>query len=320
MEILFLGTSSGTPTKQRNVTGLALTPESGSGWYLIDCGEGTQHQLLHTPLSLRGLRAIFITHIHGDHCYGLPGLLASAAMSGRRAPLPIIAPNGIEHWIKATQQQTAMYLPFDLEFIAAESLPSWQGDDVSLEATLLSHRVPSYAYCFTDAKLDASLDTDKLIQEQIPKGQIWGRLKKGENVVHEGRMLKPYDYLHYPNKARRIVVSGDNERPELLTETCKGAHVLVHEATYTQDIASKVGDNVQHSAAANVASFAEKLGLPHLVLTHFSPRYQSDVSHSPSIADIQAEASAFYHGQLFLAEDFARYRLNKAGQLTLVLC
>ncbi|CAM5602375.1 Ribonuclease BN [Stutzerimonas stutzeri] len=93
--LVFLGTSSGTPTPARNVTGLALQEDAGKAWYLIDCGEGTQHRLLRMPLSLHDLRAIFITHVHGDHCYGLPGLLASAGMMGRRHPLEIIAPAGI---------------------------------------------------------------------------------------------------------------------------------------------------------------------------------------------------------------------------------
>ena len=89
MNIVFLGTSAGVPTKTRNVTGIAVREERGNGWYLVDCGEGTQHQILHTNLSINALQAIFITHIHGDHCYGLPGILASAAMNGRKAPLKI---------------------------------------------------------------------------------------------------------------------------------------------------------------------------------------------------------------------------------------
>nr|MCH1932376.1 MBL fold metallo-hydrolase [Shewanella shenzhenensis] len=84
MKLQFLGTSAGVPTKQRNVTGLALSESEGKGWYLIDCGEATQHQLLHTHLTLNTLKAIFITHVHGDHSYGLPGILASAAMNGRK--------------------------------------------------------------------------------------------------------------------------------------------------------------------------------------------------------------------------------------------
>ena len=94
MNLKFLGTSAGVPTKNRNVSGVALRESKGKGWYLIDCGEGTQHQVLHTKLSFHSLKAIFITHVHGDHCYGLPGILASAGMGGRKAPLTIVAPAG----------------------------------------------------------------------------------------------------------------------------------------------------------------------------------------------------------------------------------
>ena len=92
MNLLFLGTSAGVPTKTRNVSGVALHESKGKGWYLVDCGEGTQHQVLHTKLTFHSLKAILITHVHGDHCYGLPGILASAAMGGRTAPLPLVAP------------------------------------------------------------------------------------------------------------------------------------------------------------------------------------------------------------------------------------
>lgn len=318
MDLLFLGTSSGTPTKQRNVTALALVADSGKGWYLVDCGEATQHQLLHTPLSLSALRAIFITHVHGDHCYGLPGLLASAAMSGRTAPLPIIAPQGIEAWIRTTLELTTAYLPFTLEFISTESYGAWQDAEWAVQSAPLSHRVPSYAYSFTELHVEPSLDTAKLTADGVPQGAIWGRLKDGEDVVHAGRTLHSADYLSYPNPARKIVVGGDNDNPALLSTLFQGAQVLVHEATYTQAVADKNGASFQHSSAASVAAFAQAAGVPNLVLTHFSARYQSDTRQSPSIADIQAEAAAGYTGQLFLAEDFARFRLNRSGQLSRV--
>lgn len=318
MDLLFLGTSSGTPTKTRNVSGIALLEETGSAWYLIDCGEGTQHQLLRTPLSTNDLQAIFITHVHGDHCYGLPGLLASAGMHGRKKPLTIVAPAGVEGWIKSTQQMTQLFLPFKLHFLATEALADWKINNLRVDAIPLSHRVPSFAYSFTEAEQEPSVDTEALARDGIPQGPLWGQLRKGINVVHDGRTLRSSDYLRFPHRPRRIVVGGDNDRPELLSEACRQAQVLVHEATYTREVADKVGEGVGHSTAAAVASFAQDIGLPSLVLTHFSARYQSDSSQSPSIEDIRAEAAAHYRGQLFLAEDFARYRLSKAGQLSRV--
>lgn len=319
MDLLFLGTSSGTPTKTRNVTALALIEDQGSAWCLIDCGEGTQHQLLQTSLSVRDLQAIFITHVHGDHCYGLPGLLASAGMSGRQAPLKIVAPEGIEAWFRATQTLTQLHLPFPIEFIRAESMQGLRLGQSVVDAIELSHRVPSYAYAFTEASVEPALDTDKLLSEGVPQGPLWGRLKKGQDVEHQGRLLRYADYLTHPNAPRKIIIGGDNDRPALLTEASDGCHVLVHEATYTADVAAKMGPGVGHSSAALVAAFAQEVGLPHLVLTHFSARYPSNARQGPSIEDIRTEAAGVYRGQLYLAEDFARYRLDRAGSLVPVV-
>ncbi|MBI3229845.1 MAG: ribonuclease Z [Burkholderiales bacterium] len=315
MELLFLGTSSGVPSKERNVTALAVMADNGKGWFLVDCGEATQHQVQYTHLSFHTLQAIFITHLHGDHCYGLPGFLASATMAGRTADLPFIAPRAVWNWLQATQEHTELHLSFKLQFFAVEDFTGWQNDELRLESIPLSHRVPSYACCFTEIQRP-TLDAAKLQAANIPQGQIWGQLQRGQDVSYQGQTLHAADYLHYPHSARRIVVGGDNDQVQLLREVCAHAQVLVHEATYCHDVWLKVGAQVQHSSAQQVAEFAEEIGLANLVLTHFSPRYQNDASRSPSIADIEQEARAHYHGNLIVARDFARYRLAKDGQFS----
>jgi ribonuclease Z len=317
MNLTFLGTSAGMPTKARNVTALALQEERGRAWYLVDCGEATQHQILRTKLSLNRLAAIFITHVHGDHCYGLPGLLASAAMSGRVEPLNIVAPKGIEEWIKGTILHTTLYLPFELQFFATESLSEFGTGNVVVDAITLSHRVPSYAYCFTEINLESRLNQEKLIADGIPRGPLWGEIKKGIDVQFEGKHLCSEDYLIFDNKPRKIVVGGDNDKPELLAEACHDCHVLVHEATYTADVAAKSGESFGHSSAEQIALFAESVSIPNLVLTHFSARYQNNPALSPSIEDIHKEAATFYSGNLFLAKDFHEYALKKSGDLCL---
>lgn len=315
MDLLFLGTSSGTPTRARNVSGLGLLEDSGKGWYLIDCGEATQHQLLRTPLTLHGLRAIFITHVHGDHCYGLPGLLASAGMSGRQQPLDIIAPAAIEGWVRATLEMSQSWLPYELNFHATESLDYWSNQQMRVEATALSHRVPSWGYTFTETRPDPRLNTDKLDLDGIPRGPLWGELMHGNDVEHDGRLLRSEDYVLLTRTPRRIVIGGDNDRPELLREACQNAHILVHEATYTQSISDAGKGDFGHSTAAQVAAFAESVQVPHLVLTHFSARYQSTPNRSLSIEDIRVEAGNHYSGQLVLAEDLMRLSLDKTARL-----
>ncbi len=313
MELQFLGTSSGTPTRARNVSGLALLEDSGKGWYLIDCGEATQHQLLRTPLTLHGLRAIFITHVHGDHCYGLPGLLASAGMARRQEPLDIIAPAAIEGWVRATLEMSQSWLPYELNFHTTESLDEWRNLQMRVDATALSHRVPSWGYTFTETRPDPRLNIDKLDREGIPRGPLWGALIRGHAAEYEGRTLRSEDFLLFARPPRRIVIGGDNDRPELLRDACQDAQLLVHEATYTQAIAEAGKADFGHSTAAQVATFAQAIGVPNLVLTHFSARYQNDPRRGLSMEDIRAEATALYQGRLFLAEDFLKLRLGKDG-------
>ncbi|MGY4877396.1 ribonuclease Z [Vreelandella aquamarina] len=315
MNLLFLGTSAGVPTKSRNVAGVALRESKGKGWYLVDCGEGTQHQVLRTKLSLYSLHAILITHVHGDHCYGLPGLLASAAMSGRKAPLTIVAPTGIKEWLAATCEATQLCLPFALTFICSDDLPEVEFDSLAVTTFRLSHRVPCYAYGFTERHPAADLNIEKLTRQGIPRGPLWGKLKQGVDIAFEGETLESRDYLVFRHPPRKVVIAGDNDQPELLAAACVGAQVLVHEATYTADLAQKA-DEVGHSDAKRVAAFAEKAQLPNLVLTHFSPRYQGKPDASPSIEDIRQEAQRLYSGSLYLARDFSEYTLDKTGHFS----
>jgi ribonuclease Z len=319
MEIQFLGTSSGTPTKSRNVTGIAVRRVASKSWCLIDCGEGTQHQILRTPLSINNLAAIFVTHVHGDHCYGLPGLLASATMSSRSEPLRIIAPAPIQRMMAAIIEASDLRLSYQLEFIDVAMLDGVvEVDGFSVTRTPLSHRVPSFAYAFTESSVERKLDAEKLKAHGIPAGPLWKRLQSGEQVILEdGRNINGADYLLPGRRARKIVIGGDNDTPALLRDACLDADLLVHEATYTFDVAEKVGPTPQHSSAKIVAEFAEEAGLRNLILTHFSSRYQDDVSRSPSIADIRTEAERHYRGKLFLAKDFDVAQLNRDGEVAI---
>ena len=314
MDLLFLGTSSGTPTRARNVSGLGLLEENGKGWYLIDCGEATQHQVLRTPLSLSALRAIFITHVHGDHCFGLPGLLASAALQGRQAPLEIIAPQGIEAWLNATLAMSQTWLPYPLVFHAVETLQEWRTPRMCVRRTALSHRSPSFAYRFEETRPDTTLDIARLERDAIPRGPLWGQLARGFDTEHDGRLLRSEDYLLAGRAPRVIVIGGDNDSPALLAEACQSAQVLVHEATFGQaDIDAR--GSFGHSTAASVAEFAQEAGLPNLVLTHFSARYQHAPGRGACITELHDEAKARYQGTLFLAEDFLHLHLSKDGAL-----
>jgi len=357
LKLTFLGTSAGAPTKQRNVTALAieclnvhnsgLQQQSRSQhssnqnkksrpWLLIDCGEGTQQQLLHTKLSLRQLTAICITHVHGDHCYGLPGLLASAAMSGRRDPLTLIAPNAIATLLEAIVSTTELYLPFTLDFVSIEDLLSQESDkgtvtleldgqqQIVIEVYPLSHRVPSHGFGIAQTISRRLLNTDKLKENGIPASALWGKLQQGCDVITEdGQQLRSADYVYNDMQRTKVVVAGDNDTPECLSDAVADTDLLVHEATYTHEVLMAIQArnpefDPMHSSAHIVGTFAQKIGVQNLILTHFSARYQSfdnPESETPNMAYIRLDAQSVYKGNLWMAVDFAQYTVDGAATL-----
>lgn len=318
IELHFLGTSSGTPTKTRNVSALGLRAHGAKHWYLVDCGEGTQHRLLSTHLSLFHLAAIFITHIHGDHCYGLPGLLASAGMLNRSAALSIIGPPAVRRFVEGVIDATQLHLPYPLVYIDIEASPDIGiFDDVGVKATALSHRVPSYAYSFTEKKVEGKLDIAKLKADAVPTGPAWRSLQQGKDIrLPDGRMARAAHYLLPRRKPRKIIVGGDNDTPGLLSGEARDADVLIHEATYTEEGLLNAGPAPGHSSATRVAQFAQDAGIPNLILTHFSPRYHGYQDGQPMLHALRSEAGSIYRGRLFLAEDLDRYALDKHGVLS----
>lgn len=317
MELLFLGTSAGTPTRSRNVSACAFHLRSGKRWYLVDCGEGTQHRLLATPLSLLTLACICITHAHGDHIFGLPGLLSSAQMAGRTTSLTILAPAGVREFVETALRCSESYLGYLLEWVEIkQASPSVTLGGITIDSVPLSHRVPSFAFRFTEPSHPRNLDKGKLEAANIPPGPYLAQLRKGESAtLPDGRNLNGEDYLLPARMQRRVIIAGDNDNPALLADAASGAQVLVHEATYTQAIADRVGASPQHCPAARIAAFAENASLPNLVLTHFSARYNDQTDKPGSVEEIREEASAHYHGRLFLARDYASYTLDAAGIL-----
>lgn len=318
MDLIFLGTSAGVPTRNRNVSGTALIESSGRGWYLVDCGEATQHQVMRTPLSLRELRGCFITHVHGDHCFGLPGLLASAGMSGRIEPLDIILPVALHSWLRLSLTVSKTWLPFELRLHGNETFNAWQNGNVQVDTITLSHRVPCHGYVFAESDPHPRLDIQRLEAEGIPRGPLWSELAHGCEVEYAGRIHRAEQYLRPARPAQRFIICGDNDTPDLLAGAAADADVLVHEATFTQGLIDRTREHYGHSSAAAVARFAESAGIPNLVLTHFSARYQCNSEKSPSIEDVREEAATHFTGELILARDLERYHLDREGRLKVV--
>ncbi len=315
-KLTFLGTSAGMPTKNRNVTSLALETTLSKDWWMIDCGEATQHRLQYIPLTVNHLAGICITHVHGDHTYGLPGLLASASMTGRTKPLILIAPLAVKEWLDATLLHTELFLPYPIIHVdvAAAQLVH-QETGLRIERHHLSHRAPSVGFRFAMESATWKLDKDKLLARGVPAGPVWGRIQNGEDVqLDDGVMLQADEYRIGRVDHAVVVVGGDNDTPSLLHAACEGAQLLVHEATYTEAISQKVGPGPTHSSVQQVARFAAERGLPNLIMTHFSARYDT----REGMMELDAEARLNYQGNFFLARDFDTYELGADGVVKLI--
>ena len=320
LTLTFLGTSAGVPGRNRNVSALAVhSPLTGRGWFLWDCGDGTQQQMQRAHLSLHDLDGIGISHVHGDHLYGLPGLLATMGLSGRSRPLRLLAPLPVWAWLQTTRRLTDLHLPFDIDFVDIDTLQQQplclaaRGEArLSVSSHPLHHGVPCHALRMQLDVRQRHLDVEALQAAGLPPGPAWGRLRNGEDVQLEGRTLLSRNYLVVKEDRLVLVLAGDNATPALLHDACAGAQVLVHEATYTHEVRLKLGPTRLHSSAREVAEFARDAGVPNLLLTHVSPRHQTP----EGLALLYQEAQAHYGGTVFVAQDFDRFRLEAGGRLT----
>ena len=323
MKFHFLGTSAGSPTVERNVTSLAVTFDQRSRWYMFDCGDGTQQRILRTSLSLPRLEKIFITHMHGDHIYGLPGILTSRGlMCGTEAGVEIYGPKGIKKYIETVLKvsYTRVHYPIKIhEFTKAGELYSNENETVSVVE--LSHDIPSYAYVLKEKDRPGTFDVEKAKNAGIPPGPLFGKLTKGQKVkLGDGKEFDGKDFIGPSKKGRKIIVGGDNDSPELLADDLQDACLFIHEATHTEEVRENLKWNSKHSTAKSVASCAEKAQVNNLILTHFSPRFSLRTSKEQphSIEAVRKEAENEYKcGNLFLAQDSDIFHLNRDEEVSI---
>lgn len=275
MELLFLGTGSGVPSKQRNVSSLALKllDERNSVW-LFDCGEGTQHQILKTTLKPKKIEKIFISHMHGDHIFGLPGLLSSRGFQGGEDQITIYGPPGIKGYVTSSLKYSGTRLNYSLKFVEFKK-PGIIFQDQQFKVTVdkLKHGISSYGFRIEEADHEGTLDAEKLKDLNIPPGPIYGRIKNKEVVeLEDGRVIDGKDFVGPKQKGRIVTILGDTLFHPNSIELSQKADVLVHEGTFGPK-ESDLAKQYNHSTTIQAARVAKEAGVRMLLLTHFSSRY-----------------------------------------------
>ncbi|MCY9515911.1 ribonuclease Z [Paenibacillus apiarius] len=277
MDIYFLGTGAGMPTTRRNVSSMALRlyEERGSFW-MFDCGEGTQHQVLRSPLKLGKCEFIFITHLHGDHLFGLPGLLSSRAYQGGVTPLTVFGPKGLKKFIHTVFAVSETQLPYELRIKEIEPGIIWSDDQFTVTALPLEHRVLSYGYRVQEKDRPGKLKFELLQQKGIPPGPMYGKLKRGEDIeLPNGELVFAASVVGAPIPGRSVAILGDTRPCDNIVRLARNVDLLVHEATFLEGKKENAHD-FGHSTAKQAATAAKTAQAKKLALTHFSSRYKED--------------------------------------------
>ncbi len=271
LRIIFLGTGGSWPTIKRNVSSVAV--KRGSEIILFDCGEGTQRQFQKSNLSYMQISKIFITHFHGDHFLGLPGLIQTMQLNDREKPLHIYGPQGMDKL--ARQLLSLGYFKPSYKIVTHEinDGDALDFDGYTIHALEVRHNVPALGYCIKEEKRPGKFNKPKALELGIPEGPMFSKLQRGRSItLDNGKKINPNMVLGPPRKGRKIVISGDTTPYDKLIDFSKGADVLVHDGTFDSEL-EDIAEDYGHTTAFQAAEIAKKAKVEKLLLTHISPRY-----------------------------------------------
>ena len=280
LKITFLGTGGSTPTPNRNPSAIAVNREGEL--MLFDCGEGTQRQMMRAKTGM-AVSSIFITHFHADHVLGIPGLLQTMALQGRKEPLEIFGPRYIDKFLY--HLLSLGYVGKGFEVKAIELKP---GDEVRrqkyrIKAIKTVHNVESIGYVLEEDMRPGRFNRERAIELGIKPGPLFSRLQSGHTVTVDGREIRPEQVLGPPRPGRKIVYTGDTRPCESVVEASRGADLLIHDSSMSEEV-KQYAIEYMHSTALEAAEVAKEAGVRKLILTHISARY-SDLESAKRLED-----------------------------------
>ncbi len=276
---------------------------------MIDCGEGTQRQIVLSPVSPMKIKGILLTHLHGDHFLGLPGLIQTMALNDRKDDLHIWGPVGVDRSWQMAKEMCPFKEKFETHIHELTGGETFDICDVTVKCVEAVHSVPTLAYRINERNRPGRFRRKVAVEMGIPEGELWGRLQKGEKVSFsrngEEVMVGPEDVLGAARKGRSVIFSGDTGPSENIIELAKDGDILVHEATFTSEL-TDLAREVGHSTILDAADIAKKAGVGTLVLVHSSPRYTKDLHFQEYMKEAITSFS-----DVFVPEDLEQLEVSR---------
>ena len=299
MQVIFLGTGGSIPTPKRALSSIAVRRQNEL--LLFDCGEGTQRQMIQTGIGFHREAKVFVTHMHGDHVLGLPGLLQTMSLLDRKKKLQIYGPQGLEAFVEAINQTVRFSLTFPLQVFEIEAGMVCEEKEYTVQAAQSNHLDNSLAYAFVEKPRPGRFNTQKAKKQGVPEGPLWSKLQRGSQVtLPNGIIVTPEMVLGPPRPGRKIVYSGDTGLSENIVTLAEKADLLIHEATFGDELIERAVED-GHSTPSMAAETAKKAGAKLLILTHISARYKD--------AGLLLEQAIKIFVNTKVAEDFMRLEL-----------
>ncbi|GAE91287.1 ribonuclease Z [Gracilibacillus boraciitolerans JCM 21714] len=305
MKVTFLGTGgAGLPSKNRNVTSiiLDLLQETNNMW-MFDCGESTQHQILYTSIKPRKINKIFITHLHGDHIYGLPGFLSSRSFQGGVDPVTIFGPAGIKSFINTSLSVNKSKPSYPIDIIEIKEGIIYEDDQFIVKAKRLEHVIESFGFRIDEKESKGSLLVDKLKADGIYPGPIYQLFKSQDTVkLTDGTVVPSSNYIGDPKQGKSVAILGDTRAKTDVIPFVANVDLLVHEATFAKG-QEQLAYDYFHSTTDQAATIAARAQVKKIILTHISSRFQKD-----DTVQLETEAKQQFENAT-IAEDFYTYPL-----------
>jgi ribonuclease Z len=299
MKLVFLGTSAAQPTEKRGLSCICLEKEGEI--LMFDAGEAAQIAYMKSGLGWNKKMKLFVTHLHGDHCVGILGLLQTMSMQNRTESLEIFGPKGIDEFLAANIKVLNFGLPFSILINIISEGKIFENKKYLIHTTKANHSITAFSYLFEEKDKPGRFNVEKAKELGIPEGELWNKLQNGEEITNNEKIIKPEQVLGEKRPGKKIGISGDTMPTKKLEEFFYQCDYLVFDSTFIEEEKQRALDTC-HSTAKQAAELGKNAEVKNLILTHFSARYKDELQHKMEAEKI--------HNSVITAKDLLEVEIN----------